>query len=160
MLKTILKLLYVRYKDTFMDFVVSDFILETPLDVQEPAMTFLAGGRVKMEKWVFSQSHFLQRRGINDIANAQLYQGALLYLKILYTLVNQHKPMVGMIETSEPRAMREKVETGAVVDEFISNMKQYNENRKNIGDKANDDKIAKVEKHKGAKSRRNEDSNG
>lgn len=83
-----LKLLYRANRSTFYYFFEEEFLYDMPADVREPAMTFLAQGREKLERWALFMSKFLQHRMVTDPDKIKEYQGMMLMLRLFLTHVN------------------------------------------------------------------------
>jgi hypothetical protein len=86
-----LKWLYQKNKQKFWDFMVADFYADIPDNIREPAIDFLSNARPTLERFWSIQAYNIQRRSISDAKNAQIYQGFLLCIRTLLSVVSKGK---------------------------------------------------------------------
>ncbi len=138
-MKKVLRIVYNRYKRIFYELFVEEFIGEMPKEVSEPAMNFLMGSREKMEKWIFYQAYWVQRRGVSEGINRrkdEIYMGMMVYLKMLLVICSLAKPKSKKEEQELSESVKEITKV-VNIDEEITNFKHGVQNyRKNIGNKA------------------------
>lgn len=122
-MKNILRFIFNRYKSTFEEFLVEDFIGQIPKSLNEPAIEFLAQGRQKLEPWILYTSYYTQRRAVAEIHNAQIYHGVLLILKVLSSIVSTKPISVeSPIQISDDQKDRDPM---AGVQEFVTGMREF-----------------------------------
>lgn len=121
-MKNILRFIFNRYKTTFEELLVEEFIGQIPQSLNEPAIEFLAQGRQKLEPWILYTSYYTQRRAVAEIHNAQTYHGVLLILKVLATIVSA-KPIA--VQSPIQAGEAEKKDPLNSVEEFITGMREF-----------------------------------
>ena len=121
MKRTILKLIFDKYRNYFFAFFVEEMVGSIPEHVQEPAMQFLANGREKMTKWILYWVNILQQRITTDKREIEVQQGMILMLKIFLNLVlKQPKPR----QREVPAKVEPKPDYVAEVDAAIKAIKE------------------------------------
>jgi hypothetical protein len=121
MKNVILRFLYSKYRSHFYGYFVEEMIGDIPQKIQEPAMTFLAQGKDKIEKWCWYWITLIQSRIVTDKSDIETQQGMILLLKIFMNTVKaQHPPRVE--EKGEPEPP--KVDHAANLEETIRAFKE------------------------------------
>lgn len=121
-MRSLLKFIYNKFPTHFQEFMVEEFIGQIPEKVQDEAIDFLIQGRVKLEKWIFFNAYHLQRRAVGDLENAQLYQGMMIFLKVILSVTSRKIPRQERITVDIPK------EIGPTaleqVDSFVTDMNE------------------------------------
>lgn len=81
-----LRWIYKRYRQQIYDLLIEDFYGTIPKDVKEPAMTFFADHKDKMDKFLQIHAYNMQRRSIMDGKDAEVYKGILIHIRSLLVL--------------------------------------------------------------------------
>lgn len=123
MLNKILKFLYNKYEKQFQDFFVESLIGYIPKDVNEPAIDFLKQGSERLEKWLLYQSYYLNRKAINDLKNAERYQGMLLNIKFLLIVSAQKRKQKQYVKEEK----KESIDPMKGVETFLKGEKLQEE---------------------------------
>lgn len=131
MKRKFLKFLYYANKQAFHDFLIEDFVGEIPREVQEPALTFLANGKIILQKWVLFHAHLLQRRIVVEPKAIERNQGMLLYLKLFQTLVTRSQTRESIILGEESPAKRD--DAGEAIEAAMALQKKIRDDRESAG---------------------------
>ena len=124
MKNVILRFLYSKYRSHFYGYFVEEMIGDIPLSVSEPAMTFLAQGKDKLQKWVLYWIQLVQMRVVTDKKDIEIQQGMILMLKIFLNLVRQQTP-----PRIESKGEPEKTKPNFAAD-LEKTIKDFKESRK------------------------------
>ena len=92
MKNTVLRFIYSKYRSHFYGFFVQEMIGDVPQKIEEPALTFLANGKDKLEQWCLYWVHLIQMRIVTDKKDIETQQGMILMLKIFLSLVRKQTP--------------------------------------------------------------------
>ena len=109
----LIKLLYHTYPQEFQDCMVEDMIGRIPKDVREPSVAFLSKGKDILTRYFLFQSYSLQRKAVSDLANSERYQGMLVFMKFLLSLLETAptQPKAGLtVEEEKPDPLSSVVE--------------------------------------------------
>ena len=131
-----LEKIYNDHKFEFELLLIKDFVGYIPKDVNEPALkVFKEFGEV-FERWTLWQSWYINTRAMNDPIKLALYNGMMIYLKVIHTLARVNKK-----NYQPPQPVAQGEVATPWIDEALSGLKQFNEGVKN--DKGNKDSETK-----------------
>lgn len=87
-----------------LDLMIEEFLGETPKDLTQKSVDFLAEKRNTIKKWLHWQAYWLQRRNITDTKNSQVIFGSLIQIKAMIHLIDESRateehPKLGEVKT-------------------------------------------------------------
>ena len=86
-----LEKIFQEHKHEFELLLIKDFVGYIPKEVQEPALKCFKEYGEAFERWALWQSWYINTRAINDAKKIEVYQGMMVYLKVLYTMAHINK---------------------------------------------------------------------
>lgn len=86
-----LEKIYNENREVFEHLLIKDFVGYIPDNVQEPVLKCFKEYGEAFEKWCLWQSWYINTRAMNDPLKIPLYNGMMVYLKVLHTLGKTNK---------------------------------------------------------------------
>lgn len=83
------RFLYERYKQDFIGYLVQDYLHEIPDDISDPAIKVMEEQGRKLRKLFLFMASQLHHRMLTDRKNSAMYEGMLVNLKILDSLIGK-----------------------------------------------------------------------
>ena len=119
-----LRWLFNRYRDKFVDFFIEELIGPIPKEVSDDSIKFLANGKERMEMWLRWQSFVIQRKAASNPKDSEVYRGVLIHIKLLLMILDRvhSSPREGV---GSARKVEEAVEDLSAVDKFKEAVKTY-----------------------------------
>lgn len=111
------------YRSKFLDLLTEEFLRDVPKGLTEQSIIFLAEKRSVIQKWLYWQAYWLQRRNVTDVKNFDKIQGSLMQIKVMLHLLDNSSaveahPVYG--ETKSVDTMKKDMEG---VDNFTKGLK-------------------------------------
>ena len=119
MVNNLCKYLFKRYRSLFDDLFLQDMVGQIPNSVNEPTSDFLTNAGAKLESWLLWQSHILQRKGVAEPQNSDIFRGMMLEIKIILMMAGRKKA----VKIDIPGTKKE-IDPNIGVDDFIKNAKK------------------------------------
>ena len=126
-----LQKIYQEHKHEFELLFVKDFVGYIPKEVQEPTLKCFKEYGEAFERWTLWQSWYINTRAMNDPIKLALYNGMMIYLKVIHTLAKVNKK-----NYQPPQPVAQGEVATPWINEALDGLKEFNAKIKgNKGDK-------------------------
>lgn len=83
--------LFEQRKELFESLFIKDFIGYIPKEITEPALKIFEEHGEMFQRWVMWQSYYVNRKALHDQQRLQVYDGMMIYLKVIYLMAEANK---------------------------------------------------------------------
>lgn len=100
--------------------LIKDFVGYIPKDISEPALKVFEEYGEAFERWILWQSYYINKKAVNDPLKITLYNGMMIYLKVLQVMCMVNK------RTYVPKEIKSDGEVDAPwIDKALSGLKEF-----------------------------------